>query len=627
VSILKIGLGVVFSSLVAIATLHAGSPTPAQAGGSLGGNVLVPSSSIQRPEDSGVRMHTNHLILVSPAGGLDASGGMTPAQVRSFYGMPASGGHGVIVIVDAYDYPTALSDFNTFSSHFGLPVETSNNPTAASNTVFQVVYAGGVQPGGDAGWSQEAALDIEWAHAMAPKAKIVLMEAASNNFGDLLAAVDLAAAFPGAAEVSMSWSSSEFPFETAYDSHFNVAGPIFFASSGDTGGLVGYPSCSPFVVAVGGTSVATSGAGVWSGETAWNSGGGGNSAYEMKPSWQAAVSMTGSHRGVPDISADADPYTGVAVYDSTPNGGEVGWMVFGGTSVSCPCVAGMVNLAGATYASGTQFLQTLYLKESLVPCPFRDITVGNNGFPALVGWDYATGVGTPQGTGSLSPNTVSASITTPASGVVMASGAQVAFSGSATDSSSSAVLSYAWTFGDGASAAGASASHVYSNLTTASITYPVTLTVTDNTGSSGSCSINVTVTGFSISVTSGSVGLLVGRTAVFVATVSGAVDTSVLWSTTTGSTISPGSPSSSATFAAAGAGTYTVTAAPAADPAVTTTISVDVHNANFMDTAVSGMDVLDLVGHWGQADPSLAMTGGGTVGAPDLSLILQQLGW
>jgi len=161
-----------------------------------------------------------------------------------------------------------------------------------------------------------------------------------------------------------------------------------------------YPSCSQYVVAVGGTSVATNSAGTWTGESAWSSGGGGNSTYVSKPAWQTGVTMTGSHRGVPDISSDADPNTGVAVYDSTSYQGYSGWMVFGGTSVSSPCMAGMVNVSGLTFTSTTQFLTTLYSNYLNSPSVFRDVTTGSNGFPALMGWDYATGVGTPLGASS-----------------------------------------------------------------------------------------------------------------------------------------------------------------------------------------------------------------------------------
>jgi kumamolisin len=390
-----------FSTLATALLLGAGLPALAQDGeGRVSGRSFIPGTSIEHSEDIGVRAHTNHRILLEPNGGLGPGGGMTPNQLRAFYGVPSPAGHDVIVIVDAYDYPTALSDFNVFSSQFGLPLESSTSVTASTNKVFQVVYASGRKPSGNGGWNQEAALDIEWAHAMAPNAKIVLVEAASSSNTNLYAAVDVAAAIAGVKEISMSWGGSESSSEASYDTHFNKTGPLFFASSGDTGGQVIYPSCSQYVIAAGGTSVATDSHGNFTGETAWADGGGGNSAYIPKPSWQAGVSMTGSHRGVPDISSDADPNTGVAVYDSTAYQGYKGWMVFGGTSVSSPCLAGMVNASGVSFTSTTAFLTNLYSLYLHTPSVFRDITSGNNGFPALVGWDYTTGVGAPTGTSS-----------------------------------------------------------------------------------------------------------------------------------------------------------------------------------------------------------------------------------
>lgn len=375
-------------------------PLSAQEEGRREGNVFIPDTSIERPEDHGLRSHTNHKVFLGPTKGLGPGGGMTPIQLRTFYGVAAGGGSGVIVIVDAYDYATALSDFNTFAGYFGLPLENSSTATASTNKVFQVVYASGRKPKANGGWGQEAALDIEWAHAMAPNAKIVLVEANSNSNADLYAAVDVAAKIAGAKAVSMSWGGAESSGEASYDSHFNKTGPLFFASSGDSGGKVIYPSCSQYVVAVGGTSVATDASGNWTGESAWSSGGGGNSAYVARPSWQAGVSMTGTRRGVPDVSSDADPNTGVAVYDSTAYQGYKGWMVFGGTSVSSPCMAGMVNTAGVAYANTTAFLTALYGHYLNTPSVFRDITAGSNGFPALAGWDYATGVGAPTGASS-----------------------------------------------------------------------------------------------------------------------------------------------------------------------------------------------------------------------------------
>lgn len=389
-----------FLTYLAASALLAGMAAQAQERpGRIAGKVLIPDTSLEQAEDIGVRFHTNHRILMEPAGGTGPGGGMAPVQIRAFYGVTGSGS-GVIAIVDAYNYPTALNDFNVFSSQFGLPLETSKNATASTNKVFQVVYATGTKPSGNGGWNQEAALDIEWAHAMAPSAKIVLVEARSASNADLYLAVDKAAAIAGVKQVSMSWGGSESSGEASGDTHFNKTGPVFFASSGDSGGKVIYPSCSQYVVAAGGTSVATDSGGGFVSESAWADGGGGNSAYIPKPAWQAGVSMTGSRRGVPDLASDADPNTGVSVYDSTSYQGYKGWMVFGGTSVSSPCLAGMLNASGVSYASTTAFLTSLYSLYQTTPSVFRDITTGSNGFPALVGWDYTTGVGAPPGIAS-----------------------------------------------------------------------------------------------------------------------------------------------------------------------------------------------------------------------------------
>src|SRR5258708_6859875 len=214
--------------------------------------ILIPASSMELPGDVGHRAHTNHLIKFdhnARHGG--APSGETPASLRSVYNLPSSGGAGVIAIVDAFDYPTAENDLNVFSTQFGLPACTTANPC------FKKVFASGVQPQVNCGWSQEAALDIEWAHAMAPNATIVLVEAATNSFVDLFAAVDVAtsqvlAGPTGSGEVSMSWGGGEFLTETAFDSHFQTSGVVYFAASGDTGGVNIYPSVSPFVFSPGG---------------------------------------------------------------------------------------------------------------------------------------------------------------------------------------------------------------------------------------------------------------------------------------------------------------------------------------------------------------------------------------
>ena len=357
--------------------------------------VLIPDSSKEAPEDRGVAAHTNHLVLVSPAFTGTAPAGETPQSIRPVYNLPSTGGSNVIVIVDAFDYATAENDLGVFSAQFGLPSCTT------ANGCFTKVFASGSKPRANCGWGQEAALDIEWAHAMAPNAKIVLVEAATNSFTNLFAAVDVASQYianhGGKGEVSMSWGGSEFSSEASNDFHFTTSGVVYFASSGDTGGVTIYPGVSTNVVSAGGTTINRNSSGAFVSETGWSGSGGGPSTFEPRPGYQSGVAaIVGTQRGVPDFSFDADPNSGVSVYDSTRCQGNSGWLVFGGTSVASPSLAGIVNLAGA-FASGSQVeLSTIY--SNLGTSAFRDILSGTAGsFSATTGWDFVPGVGSNQG--------------------------------------------------------------------------------------------------------------------------------------------------------------------------------------------------------------------------------------
>src|SRR5207244_2794009 len=197
-------------------------------------------------------------------------------------------------------------------------------------------------PALDTGWAGEIALDVEWAHAIAPGASILLVEANSASFADLLTAVDTAASYPGVSAVSMSWGGGEFSGESAYDPHFSHPGVTFVASAGDSGTPPEWPSISPNVVSVGGTSLTLTSGGGYGSETGWRSGGGGTSAYVPKPTYQTYVSTPSStKRTGPDVAYDADPNTGVLVYDSV-NGG---WFAYGGTSAGAPQWAALVAIA------------------------------------------------------------------------------------------------------------------------------------------------------------------------------------------------------------------------------------------------------------------------------------------
>jgi kumamolisin len=378
------------------------------------GSVLVPSSSFERSYDRGARAHTNVQLFV-PAEGFQVPRPLvvgppyagflyeTPASVACVYRLVPvvtgcnpnlvktnpTGGSRAIAIVDAYDAPNAAADLAYFSAQFGLP---------APN--FQVVYASGTRPAGNAGWEVEASLDIEWAHAMAPKAKIYLVEAASNSFADLFTAVQTASnlvATAGGGEVSMSWGGGEFSGEVNYDSRFTTSSVVYFASTGDGPGTL-YPSVSPNVVAVGGTTFRRNpSTGAFLAEAAWVDGGGGPSYYEARPAYQGPLAATiGVKRGVPDISAVADPNTGMWIYDS----GNGGWLVIGGTSASAPIMAGIVNAAGSFATSTGAELSTIYSGATSV-ANFTDTTTGfcgpYMGFSPTKGWDFCTGVGSPSG--------------------------------------------------------------------------------------------------------------------------------------------------------------------------------------------------------------------------------------
>ncbi len=398
--------------LVGLAAILA---APAQAQFVTAQNAYIPASNLENPSDRGPRFHTNYRIMLTPQGGLGPGGGMTPAQVRSFYNMPSTGGSYAIAIVVAYHYPTALNDFNVFSAQYGLPQEISTDPLSPDNRVFQVVFASGAEPRKSTDWSIEAALDIEWAHAMAPNAKIVLVEADDHGFA-MFDAVDVASALPNVKQVSMSWGANEYPnkfdddLETSVDVHFpSNNGIVYLAASGDGGGVVIYPSASPYVVSCGGTSVQTDSAGNFIYETGWSVSGGGPSVYEPRPPYQDAIrDIVGGARGTPDIACLSDNLTGVSIYTTTHEphypGGWLGknndWLVIGGTSAAAPCLAGMVNLAGNFRSDTTAELEHIY--SDLGRKYFRDITSGTAGsFSCLPGWDFITGVGTPWGTGGL----------------------------------------------------------------------------------------------------------------------------------------------------------------------------------------------------------------------------------
>ncbi len=357
----------------------------------------TPSNAAAQPQKvcgpAGVMMARCHALLSMNGVGTFASSsptGLSPATIKSVYNFPTSltaGGGKTIAIVDAYDDPTAENDLAVFSGQYGLPACTTANGCFA-----KVNQTGGTSyPRKNAGWALEISLDVQWAHAIAPGASILLVEATTNSFADLLAAEDYAKGH--AQYVSNSWGAGEFSGENSYDSHFSQSGVSFFVSSGDAGLPAEYPSSSPNVISVGGTTLHFSGS-TFTGETGWSSGGGGCSAYETATSVQAGFSEYGrvncaGQRATPDVSLDADPASGVSVYDSTRYQGQQGWFKVGGTSASSPMWAARSAVAGTT-------VDSVYVYGNSIT--YRDITSGNNGAQCLTGYDLCTGRGSWTGT-------------------------------------------------------------------------------------------------------------------------------------------------------------------------------------------------------------------------------------
>ncbi|WP_234484115.1 S53 family peptidase [Noviherbaspirillum pedocola] len=333
----------------------------------------------------------------------------TPANVRHTYGFDKIANQGAgqtIAIVDAYDDPNIESDLNSFSQAYGLP------SCVSSTGCFTKLYAAGSQPAVDGGWSLEIALDVQWAHAIAPQARILLVEAKSSSMTDLMAAVDVAVK-NGASVVSMSFGGPEFSGQSYYDSHFSATGVTFVAASGDSGHGVDYPAASRMTVSAGGTTLNADAYGNYISEAAWNGSGGGVSSYSSEPSGQTYWPLPyASHRGVPDVSYNADPASGVPVYTSVPYNGQTGWFQMGGTSAAAPQWAALFAIVNAQRtAAGKARLASaynaLYTVGKSSYANYRDVTSGSNGSCGAVcqaagSYDYVTGLGSPNA-GSLVP--------------------------------------------------------------------------------------------------------------------------------------------------------------------------------------------------------------------------------
>ncbi len=410
-------------------------------------NVFVPDSSRERAGDAGRRAHTN-FVIHNPRGvrataltdlqqpepatnpSPDSSFAEYPASLACVYGMGtaysgcaptnnktynARGGTRAIALVLAYDNPTAASDLQYFSTYFGLP-----------KAKFTKIYANGngscSVPPYDSGWALESSLDTQWSHAMAPAANIILVEACSNSYTDLMYAEQIAAQQLlnyGGGEVSNSWSSGEFSTESTdwdwvFRANWTPGNPItYLFSAGDAGLGAQYPSVSPWVVSAGGTTInRDSTTQAFTSESCWAGSGGGTSAYETYSS--TFGSGTGpwtdfqyplfgqAARNTPDVSFDADPASGAYVRS---NGG---WYIVGGTSLSAPALAGIFNNSdnrlGVAPSQGGYFtnaednmLYAQLLANKDYVKNFYDVTTGSNGSPAGASWDFCTGVGSPRG--------------------------------------------------------------------------------------------------------------------------------------------------------------------------------------------------------------------------------------
>lgn len=409
VCVCALGLGhPLLAQMATLPHMHAG-----------GGTIVVPESSIYRPEDVGKRARTFVRIFI-PDGGLplttaNTPGGFfeTPASLACVYQLVSAAktcnpstattvsrlGSKAIALVDAYDDPNAASDLAVFSTEFGLPTANFKVIYAAPGSSTQTTTPPPQDSSGS--WEFEESVDIQMAHAMAPHAKIYLVEANSNGSGDLLPAIALASnlvAAAGGGEVSMSWGFGDFAGENGWDGYFTTTGVVYFSSSGDSAGI-SYPCTSPSVVCVGGTTISRNATtGNFESESAWPDTGGGPSPNEPIPSYQSGIaSIVGTQRGTPDLAFVGDGRTPVWVYDTFPMGGSPGtWWLASGTSVSAPGMAGIVNAAGNFYASTNAELTEVYSQIG-VATDFRDIVSGNcgdyAGYLSAKGWDFCTGVG------------------------------------------------------------------------------------------------------------------------------------------------------------------------------------------------------------------------------------------
>jgi kumamolisin len=384
--------GVIFFFLIVLPAFSQTSPAK--------GRVLAPPSTVGLPG-----VPRTSLLVFIPEGAVFPSNqpaGETPASIACIYGLTKpvkgcpidgttavpTGGSRAIALVEYGHYPQEQNDLNTFSQQFGLPT---------ANFEEHCIDTGGCPDSTGTGADLEMALDLQWAHAMAPNAKIYAVETGTDLLGANQVAGKLVAG-NGGGEVANTWLDlNEPPDEQQYDKYFKHKGIVYLVSAGDWMAVPRYPGTSPFVVSVGGTTIERNSSGSFTGESCWGRSGGGISAEEARPAYQDIIeNLVGNFRGIPDISFDGDPATGVAVYSSSYCGG---WCIAGGTSIGAPALAGVVNSAGKFSSSTTVELTRIYKEyanQKEYGKRFRDITTGRNGIQlqqAMEGWDLCTGVG------------------------------------------------------------------------------------------------------------------------------------------------------------------------------------------------------------------------------------------
>jgi len=414
-------------------------------------------------------------------------GGFGPSGLRSAYNLTASGSaSATVAIVDSNDDPNAESDLATYRSTYGLPACTT------ANGCFKKVNQNGQTsplPAADSGWAGEISLDVDMVSAICPNCHILLVEADQASMADLGTAVNTAVAM-GAKYVSNSYGGGEDGSEPGYDSsYFHHPGVAITASTGDNGYGISYPASSQYVTAVGGTSL-TQGGGTrgWT-ETAWSGAGSGCSTSVAKPAFQN-VTTGCTKRANADVSAVADPQTGVAVYQTY---GGSGWAVYGGTSASSPIIASVYALAGPPGASDTPAAYPYSHAGNL-----NDVTSGSNGncstavqCKAGAGWDGPTGLGTPNGTAAFTAGT------TPGGVTAANPGSQSGVPGTAVSlqlSASGGSGGYTWTATGLPGGLAISTSGLISGTPTAAGTYSVTATAKDSSGATGSTTFAWTIT-------------------------------------------------------------------------------------------------------------------------------------